>query len=75
MIEHADFLDQPQRRIKRQQINQRTQAHPFDGARNGAEIDARHWHHVQRRGVVLGNVQAVNPGGVSGFGETEALVE
>ena len=75
MVEHADFLDHAQRRIERQQIDQRPEPHALGRARQRAEIDARNRHHVERRGVVLGDVQAVDAGGVGRLGELEALVE
>ena len=75
MVEHADFLDHAQRRIERQQIDQRPEPHAFGRARERAEIDAGNRHHVEGRGVVLGDVQAVDAGGVGRLGELEALVE
>ena len=59
MIEHADFLDQPQRRIERQQIDDRPQPHALGRARDRGEIDARRRHQIERRLVVLGDVQAI----------------
>ncbi len=75
VIEHADLLDQPQRRIERQQIDQRTEPHALGGAGQGAQIDARHRHHVERRGVVLGHVQAVDSGLVRCLGEGKSFVK
>jgi hypothetical protein len=75
MIEHADFLDQPQRRIKWQQINQRSKPHALGGACHGAEIDARDRHHAERGGVMLGDVQAIDTGGVGGFGKSQPFVK
>ena len=39
MIEDADLLDQAQRRVERQQIDQRAESHAFGRARNRAQID------------------------------------
>jgi hypothetical protein len=75
VVEHADFLDQAQRRIKRQQIDQRPKPHAPGRARQRAEIDARDRHHIERRRVVLGNMQAIDTGGVGRLGELEAFVE
>jgi hypothetical protein len=75
MIEHADFLDQPQRRIERQQINQRPEPQALGRARDGAEIDARHRHHIERRRVMLGDVQAIEAGRVRRLGEAQPLIE
>src|SRR3979411_1718903 len=75
MVEQADLLDQPQRRIERQEVDQGAEPHAFGGARERPQIDARHRHHVERRGVVLGDVQAVDAGRLGGGGELQALVE
>src|SRR5262249_15602663 len=75
MIEDADLLDQPQGRIKRQQIDQRPEPYALGRARHRAEIDAGHRHHVERRSVVLGDVQAVDAGLGGGLDEGEPLVE
>ena len=75
MIEHANFLDHPQRRIKRQQIDQRTEPHPFGGPSNRAEIDARRRHHVERAGVMLGDMQAIDAGLIGCLCKCQTLVE
>jgi hypothetical protein len=75
VIEHADFLDQAQRRIERQQINQRAKPHTFGRPRDGAEIDAGHRHQVERRGMMLGNVKAIKACGIRRFDKAQALVE
>ena len=75
VIEHGDLLDQPQRRIEREQIDQRAEPHAPGRARYRAEIDAGHRHHVERRGVVLRHVQAVDAGLVGRLHKGEPLVE
>ena len=75
MIEHADFLDQPQRRIERQQVDQRAEPQLLGLAGDGAKIDARHRNQIQRRGVVLGDMQAIKAGFVGGGGEFNPLIE
>ena len=75
VIEHADLLDQAQRRVEREQIDQRTEPHVPGRAGDRAEIDARNRNHVEGRGVMLRNVQAVDPRIVSRAGEREPLVE
>jgi len=75
VVEDANLLDQPQRRIERQEINQRAEPHALGRARHGTEIDPRHRDHVERRGVMLRHVQAIDAGLVGGLGEGEALVE
>jgi hypothetical protein len=44
-------------------------------AGDGAKMDARHWNQIQRRGVVLGDMQAIKAGFVGGGGEFNPLVE
>ena len=39
LVEHADFLDQAQRMIERQQINQRAEAQSFGALRQCGEED------------------------------------
>jgi len=75
MIENANLLDQPQRRVQREEINQRTEPHARGRARHRAEIDAGHRHHVEGRRVMLRHVQAVDAGIIGGLGEGETLVE
>jgi hypothetical protein len=74
MIEHADFLDQSQRRIERQQVHHRTESKPLGLARDGRKIDAGHRHQIQRRGVVLGDMQAVEAGRVGRNREFYSLI-
>jgi hypothetical protein len=75
LIEHADFLNQPQWRIERQQVDERPQPHAPCRAGDRGEIDAGHRHHVERRGVMLGDMQAIDAGFVGGGGKGEPLVE
>ncbi len=75
VVEDADLLGQPQRRIERQQIDERPEPHALGRARDRAEIDARHRHEIERRRVMLGDVQAIDAGLVGGGGEFQALVE
>ena len=75
MIEHRDLFDQAQRRIERQQVDQRPEMHLLGRARDRAEIDARRRHHVERRAVMLGHMSALETGLVRGRGELQPLVE
>ena len=75
VIEHADFLDQAQRRIERQEIDQRPQPHARGRARDRAQIDARHRHHVERGGMMLRHVQAIDAGRLGRDRELQPLVE
>ncbi len=73
VIEHRDLLDQAQRRIERQQIDERAEADAPGRLRDRAEPDARHRHHVERRRVVLGDVIGVEAGVVGGRHVGEAF--
>ena len=76
VVENADLLDQPQRRVERQQVAQHAEPHPLRQPRDGTEIDAGHRHQVERRGVVLGDVEAVERTGFVARDEVgEPLVE
>ena len=75
VVEDANLLDQPQRRIKWQEINQRAEPHALGRARHRAEINPRHRDHVERRGVMLRHVQTIDAGLVGSLGKCEALVE
>jgi acetaldehyde dehydrogenase (acetylating) len=75
VIEDADLLGQPQRRIQRQQIDERPEPHAPGRARNRGKIEARHRHKIERGGMVLGDVQAIDAGLVGGGREGEPLVE
>src|SRR5262249_57114020 len=44
-------------------------------AGDGRKIDARHRNQIQRRGVMLGDMQAIKAGLVGGGGEFNPLVE
>jgi hypothetical protein len=75
VIEDDDLLGEPQWRIERQQINQRPEPYALGRACDRAEIDARHWHQVERRCVMLGDMQAPDAGLVGGGGEAQPLIE
>src|SRR5215831_4112318 len=75
MVENANLLDQAQRRVEREEVNQRTEPHARRRARQRAEIDAGHRHHIEGRRVMLRHVQAVDAGVIGRLGEGETLVE
>ncbi len=75
VIEHANFLDHAQRRVERQQIDERPEPQPLGHAGHRTEVDAGHRHHVERRGMVLGHVQAIEASLVRRGGELQPLVE
>ena len=67
LIEHAHFLDQPQRMIERQKINQRAEAQAAGALRGGGEEQAGRCRGTERRRMMLGEVIAVEPGAVVGL--------
>ena len=75
MFENADFLGQAQRRVERQEVHERAKAHAFRHPRYRAEIHARHWHEIERRGMVLGDVQAKDSSCVGRRGKFQAFVK
>ena len=74
MIEHANFTDQSQRMIQRQQIHQRPQTNAFGMLDGRSEEDPRRRRHAQRRGVVFGQMVAVKAGFISHLEESQAPV-
>ncbi len=72
LIEHADFLDQAQRMIERQQINQRAEAQLFGALRQPGEENSGRSRAADRRAVMLGEVIAVKAGTVVSLGEPQA---
>src|SRR6185369_16422066 len=75
MVKNADLLREPQRRIERQQIDEWPEPDSLGRTRDRAEIDARYRHEIERRCVMLSDMQPVDAGFVGGGSELEALVE
>ena len=73
LVEHADFLDQAQRMIERQRVDQRP-AEPPRTLRDCGEENAGRGCHAERRRVVLGHVIGVKAKAVIGFGELQAIL-
>src|SRR6202042_3338889 len=69
LIEHADFFDQPQRMIERQQINQRAEAQFCGALRQRGEENSRRRRATDRRAVMLGEVIAVKTGTIISLGK------
>ena len=63
-VEHADLLDQAQRRVKRQAIDRRPEAQAPCALGDRGEEHARRRRHAERRAVMLGQVIAVEAGAV-----------
>ena len=71
LVEHADFLDQPQRMIERQQINQRAEAQLLGALRQRGEENSRRSRATDRRAVMLGEVIAVKARAVVSLGKPQ----
>ena len=75
MVEHADFLDQAQRRAQRQKIDERSEPDALRRPRDGAEIDARHRNHVERRAMMLGDMVGIDARLVGRGDKSQPFVE
>src|SRR5205823_3752696 len=59
LVEYADFLDQPDRVIERQRVDERAEGQAFGALRHGRQEYARGGRHAERRRVMLGYLIAV----------------
>ena len=75
LVEHADFVDQPQRVVERQQIDHRAEFEVLRALRDGGEKDARRRRVAERRVVVLREVIGVEPGAIIGLDQAEPVLE
>ncbi len=73
LIEHADFLDQPQRVVQRHRPDQRAEPKPAGALRDRRQEHARRRRHAERRRMMLGEMVGVEPGTVVGFRDLEAV--
>ena len=71
LVEHADFLDQAQRMIKRQEIDQRAEAQPVGALRQRREENSGRRRAADRRAVMLGEVIAVKARAVVSLGKPQ----
>ena len=71
LIEHADFFDQPQRMIERQQIHQRAEAQLLGALRQRGKENSRRSRAADRRAVMLGEVIAVKARAVISLGKPQ----
>ena len=74
LVEHADFLDQPQRVMERHRPDQRTEPKPRRALRHSGEEHARRGRHAERRRVVLGEMISVEPGAIVGLRNFETIL-
>ena len=75
MVQHADFLRETEWGVKSQQIDQRAHVDVLCRLGHHAEIDAGCRAHVERGGVMLGNMQTIKPGLVRRFHKFNPFVE
>src|SRR3984893_11484253 len=73
LIEHADFLDQAQRMIERQEIDEGAEAQRLGALRHGREKEPGRGGAAERRRVVLGDVVAIDAAAVIGFDQLEPI--
>jgi hypothetical protein len=73
LVQHADLIDQPQRMIQRQRVDQRAEAQALRALRDGGQIHAGRGCQAQRRRVMLGHVIAVEAGLVVGLDQRQAI--
>src|SRR5262249_18759000 len=74
LVEHADFLDQPQRVVERHRPDQRTKPKPRRALRHGGKEHARRGRHPERRRMVLGEMISVEPGAIVGLRNFQAIL-
>jgi hypothetical protein len=73
LIEHADFLDQAQRMVERQQIDQGPETQRACALRHRREEQAGRGGTAERRRMVLGYVIAVDTAAIIGFDELKPI--
>ena len=74
-IEHRHFLDQPQRVVDRQQVDQRAEAQAFGALAQRGEQDPGRRREDQRRAVVLGDVVTMKAMRIVSLGHPEPRLE
>ena len=75
LVEHADLLEQAQRMIERQQIDERPEAQPARALRDRRKKDAGRGRAAERRAVMLGQVIGVEALALDQLDEPQALLE
>src|SRR6516164_3058891 len=73
LVEHADFLDQPQRMIERQEIDEGAEAQRLGALCHGREEQPGRGGAAERRRMMLGEVIAVDAAHVIGFDQREPI--
>src|SRR4029077_21047271 len=73
LIEHADFLDQAQRMIERQEIDKWAEAQALGALRQRGEEQSRRGGAAERRRVVFGEVIAIDAAAIVGFDQLKSI--
>src|SRR5260221_12958292 len=74
LVQHADFLDQPQRMVERHRPHQRPEPQAPRALGKRRKEHARGGRHAERRPVVLGEVISVEAGAIVGLCDLEAIL-
>jgi hypothetical protein len=75
LIEHADLVDQPQRVVKVDRVDQRPEAQRLGALSHGGEEYAGRRRHAERRRMVLGDVIGVEACALVELDQPQAVVE
>src|SRR5436190_9442048 len=74
LVQHADFLDQPQGMMERHRPHQRPEPQASRALGDSGKKHARRGRHAERRRMVLGDMIGVEPGAVVGLGYFETVL-
>lgn len=74
MVHHADFFDEPQRVVEREEIDKRSQANMLGALCYGGEKQRGRGCHAEGRGVVLREVVPDETSGVGCLQELQPLL-
>ena len=73
VIQHADFFGEPQRMVRRQHVDQRTEPQALGALRDRCEEDARRRRQVERRRMVLAHVVGAKSGAIIEFNQLQPV--
>ena len=74
LVEHADFLDDPQRMMERKRVDQRAEAQRLRALGDRGQEYAGRGGEPERRRVVLGGVIRVEAAAIVGLDQLQALL-
>jgi hypothetical protein len=75
VVQHADLFGQPQRVVERERVDERPKEHALCALRHRRQKHAGRRRHAKRRGVMLGEVIAVDAGALVRFNQPQSLLE